>query len=127
MAYGSWLSFGAYKDGKIKSSDEIFDLPTYDPYYLHNGYATWTELKFHNPTVSIVAVMGGLNNEAMWGHLGDPIKRNRIATNLVSLLFTKFPVYLKNLDPQDMKVYIYIYIYICMFMNVYMYVCKVCI
>ncbi|OON41353.1 hypothetical protein BTJ39_05165 [Izhakiella australiensis] len=97
------LSFGGWDaEGKISSSDKLLDIPEYNAWYLDTPYLTWTQAKLAHPEKKMLVAFGGETYEAMWSHLANDTNREKIAQGLVRLLKTGFPVYKKNLKPEEM-------------------------
>lgn len=98
------LSFGSWDaQGNISSSDNIIAMPTYDPWFIQaSAYSAWTQLKLAQPNKKMMVAFGGETYEAMWAYLATPQTRESLAQNLVKLLNTNFPVYKKNLKPEEM-------------------------
>ncbi len=98
------LSFGGWDaNGKIASSDNIVAMPTYDPWYIQaSAYSAWSQLKLAQPGKKMMVAFGGETYESMWAYLATPQTRENLAQNMVKLLNTNFPVYKKNLKPEEM-------------------------
>ncbi|HFK7187213.1 TPA: glycosyl hydrolase family 18 protein, partial [Serratia odorifera] len=98
------LSFGGWdQEGNIFSSDKIIDVPEYNAWYQVPTYMTWTQTKLSHPEKKMMVAFGGETYESMWSHLDNAASREKIAQGLVKLLKTGFPVYKKNLKPQEME------------------------
>ncbi|WP_345828070.1 glycosyl hydrolase family 18 protein [Erwinia sp. HDF1-3R] len=100
----TWLlSFGGWDaQGNISSSDKLLDIPEYNAWYLETPYTTWTQVKLAHPEKKMMVAFGGETYESMWSHLDNSSNREKIAQGLVKLLNTDFPVYKKNLKPEEM-------------------------
>jgi chitodextrinase len=98
------LSFGGWDaNGNIASSDNIVGMPTYDPWYIQaSAYSAWSQLKLAQPGKKMMVAFGGETYESMWAYLANPQTRETLAQNMVKLLQTNFPVYKKNLKPEEM-------------------------
>ncbi|MGU3524780.1 carbohydrate-binding protein [Enterobacteriaceae bacterium C23F] len=98
------LSFGGWNaSGAIASSDNIVGVPAYDPWYIQASANTaWTQLKLAQPGKKMMVAFGGETYESMWAYLDNAQTRETLAQNLVKLLKTDFPVYKKNLKPEEM-------------------------
>lgn len=98
------LSFGGWDaNGNISSSDNIVAMPTYDPWYIQaSAYSAWSQLKLAQPSKKMMVAFGGETYESMWAYLASPQTRENLAQNMVKLLNTNFPVYKKNLKPEEM-------------------------
>jgi len=96
------LSFGQWDaKGTISSSDDIVTIPAYDPYWMSPGYIAWTELKHNNSKRKMLLAFGGQTYESIWSYIQTPEAREILAKNIVALLNTDFPVYGKNLTPDN--------------------------
>ena len=98
------LSFGGWDaNGNISSSDNIVSMPTYDPWYIQaSAYSGWSGLKLARPGIKMMVAFGGETYESMWAYLASPQTRENLAQNLVKMLQTNYPVYQKNLKPEEM-------------------------
>ena len=98
------LSFGGWDaNGTISSSDNIIAVPSYDPWSIQaQAYVGWSQLKLAQPNKKMMVAFGGEAYESMWGYLASPQARENLAQNMVKLLHTNFPVYKKNLKPEEM-------------------------
>ncbi|HCM9596291.1 glycosyl hydrolase family 18 protein [Enterobacter bugandensis] len=98
------LSFGGWDaSGKLSSSDNIVAVPQYDPWYINApAYVVWSQLKLAHPEKKMMLALGGETYSAMWSYLNNAQTRETLAQNLVNLLNTNFPVYKKNLKPEEM-------------------------
>lgn len=98
------LSFGGWDaSGKISSSDNIVAVPQYDPWYINApAYVVWSQLKLAQPEKKMMLALGGETYSSMWAYLNNEQTRETLAQNLVNLLNTNFPVYKKNLKPEEM-------------------------
>ena len=100
------LSFGGWDEsGKIFSSDNnsITAIPKYDPYYINAPvYVVWSQLKLAHPEKKMMLALGGEAYSSMWSYLNNAQTRETLAQNLVNLLNTNFPVYKKNMKPDEM-------------------------
>lgn len=98
------LSFGGWdQSGNISSSDNIVAVPKYDPWYINApAYVAWSQLKLAQPNKKMMLALGGETYSGMWSYLDSPATREALAQNLVKLLNTNFPVYKKNLKPEEM-------------------------
>ncbi|WP_193311891.1 carbohydrate-binding protein [Rouxiella sp. S1S-2] len=99
------LSFGEWDAaGNINSSDHIISIPKYNEWSLdRTAYETWTTIKLDHPEKKMMVAFGGETYERMWAYLDSPAARENIAQGLVKLLDTGFPVYKKNLKPEEMQ------------------------
>ena len=98
------LSFGGWDaNGNISSSDNIVSMPTYDPWYIQaSAYSGWSGLKLARPGIKMMVAFGGETYESMWAYLASPQTRENLAQNLIKMLQTNYPVYQKNLKPEEM-------------------------
>lgn len=98
------LSFGGWDaNGNLSSSDNIVSMPTYDPWYIQaSAYSGWSGLKLAQPGIKMMVAFGGETYESMWAYLASPQTRENLAQNLVKMLQTNYPVYQKNLKPEEM-------------------------
>ncbi|MFS2221448.1 glycosyl hydrolase family 18 protein [Pantoea sp. B65] len=97
------LSFGKWdSEGNITTSDDIATIPRYDAWWMPVAYSTWTQVKLAHPEKKMMVAFGGQTYEDIWSHLNTDSGREKIAQALVKLLNTGFPVYKKNLTPQQM-------------------------
>ncbi|QNQ19244.1 hypothetical protein HF650_05485 [Kosakonia sp. SMBL-WEM22] len=97
------LSFGGWnQNGEISSSDNIINPVEYDPYWLSPSYTSWTQTKLAAPSKRILVAFGGETYERMWGYIADAASREKITQGLVKLLKTDFPVYKKDMKPEEM-------------------------
>ncbi|MFW7523413.1 Ig-like domain-containing protein [Vibrio ostreicida] len=98
---GYLLSFGQWDaNGHITVSDGMLT-PTYNADWMAPQYLAWSTLKFDNNNASMLVAFGGQNYESMWAHLTSPQSREAIADGLVDLMNTPYPVYKKNLKPEE--------------------------
>ncbi|WP_312202537.1 PKD domain-containing protein [Kosakonia cowanii] len=98
-----FLSFGGWnQNGEISSSDNIIKPAEYDPYWLSPSYTSWTQTKLAAPSKRMLVAFGGETYERMWGYIADAASREKIAQGLVKLLKTDFPVYKKDMKPEEM-------------------------
>ncbi|WP_342321927.1 glycosyl hydrolase family 18 protein [Kosakonia sp. BYX6] len=98
-----FLSFGGWdQNGDISSSDNIIKEVDYDPYWLPPAYTSWTQTKLAAPAKKMMVAFGGETYESMWAHIADPASREKIAQGLVKLVKTDFPVYKKDMKPEQM-------------------------
>ena len=96
-----FLSFGAWdSNGNITTSDDIADIPNYDPYWLSPAYIAWTQWKLENPNKKVMIAFGGQTYESIWSHIQTQEQRDNLTKNLVDMRNNSYPVYKKNL-PED--------------------------
>ncbi|WP_087023173.1 Ig-like domain-containing protein [Thaumasiovibrio subtropicus] len=97
-----FLSFGKWDaSGNIAVSDDMIT-PKYDPSWMAPQYLAWTHLKHAHPRKAMMIAMGGATYDSMWNHMGTPAQREAIVDGLVDLLNTPYPVYKKNLSPDEL-------------------------
>lgn len=96
------LSFGRWDTaGNISTSDALLK-NDYSRDYMEPTYIAWTQTKLANPNMKMLLAFGGETFEYMWSDLASAANRETIAQGLVKLLNTGFPVYKKNLKPEEM-------------------------
>ncbi|WP_443098117.1 Ig-like domain-containing protein [Vibrio sagamiensis] len=99
---GYLLSFGKWdSQGNITISDQMVEAPEYNPDWLRSQYLAWTTLKHNKENVSMMVAFGGQNYESIWSAIGTEQSREAVANGLVKLVNTPFPVYKKNLKPEE--------------------------
>ncbi|WP_426817250.1 glycosyl hydrolase family 18 protein [Winslowiella sp. 2C04] len=97
------LSFGKWdSEGNIETSDNIASVPAYDGYWMPVAYSTWTQVKLAQPQKKMMIAFGGQTYEEIWSHLNSEAGREKVAKGLVKKLNTPFPVYKKNLKPEEL-------------------------
>lgn len=92
------LSFARWdSNGIITGSDGILDIPQYNPYWMPPSYMAWTQFKMQSPTrCNVTVAFGGQTYGDIWDSIGTVSQQQTVARNLVKLLTTAFPVYMKN-------------------------------
>ncbi|EAS45126.1 hypothetical protein C9J48_18755 [Photobacterium profundum] len=99
---GYLLSFGQWDaGGNVSISDNMVAVPEYNEDWMAGNYLAWTQLNFDRPETSMLVAFGGQTYESIWSYLDTPQRREAIATSLVELLHTPFPVYKKGLKPEE--------------------------
>ncbi|MGR5435116.1 Ig-like domain-containing protein [Vibrio owensii] len=101
---GYLLSFGKWDaSGNITISDGMLTPPDYNPDWMPTQYLAWSTLKHDNENVTMMVAFGGQTYESIWSAISTPQSREAVATGLVDLVHTPFPVYKKNLTPEEME------------------------
>ncbi|PAR31586.1 Ig-like domain-containing protein [Vibrio metoecus] len=101
---GYLLSFGKWDaSGNITISDGMLTPPTYNPDWMPTQYLAWSTLKHDNENVTMMVAFGGQTYESIWSAIGTSQSREAVAAGLVDLVHTPFPVYKKNLKPEEME------------------------
>ncbi|KAA8681651.1 Ig-like domain-containing protein [Vibrio gigantis] len=96
-----FLSFGNWDaNGNIKVSDDMIT-PKYDPSWMAPGYQSWTELKHSHDNKTMMVAFGGASDERIWSLMGSEQSREAIANGLVEMMSQPYPVYKKNLSPDE--------------------------
>ncbi|PSW20486.1 hypothetical protein C9I98_06450 [Photobacterium sanctipauli] len=99
---GYFLSFGKWDaSGKVTVSDDMIT-PDYDSHWIAPQYLSWTQLKHEQPHKAMMIAMGGATYDSMWTHMGTEAQREAIVEELLTILNTPYPVYKKNLKPEEM-------------------------
>ncbi|MDE1250516.1 Ig-like domain-containing protein [Vibrio aestuarianus] len=97
-----FLSFGKWdSNGNIQVTDGMIE-PSYNESWMAPGYQSWTELKHSHPNKTMMVAFGGQTHEGMWAHMANPATREAIANGLVEMMNKPYPVYKKNLKPEEM-------------------------
>jgi chitinase len=97
------ISFGGWDEhGNMSSSDNIMSVPQYNAWDINAPYVVWSQLKLAQPEKKMMLALGGETYSSMWPYLNNDQTRETLAQNLVKLLNTNFPVYKKNLKPEEM-------------------------
>ncbi|MGR5485941.1 Ig-like domain-containing protein [Vibrio alfacsensis] len=97
-----FLSFGKWdSNGNIQVTDGMIE-PSYNDSWMAPGYQSWTELKHSHPNKSMMVAFGGQTHESMWAYMDSPAARESIANGLVKMMNKPYPVYKKNLKPEEM-------------------------
>ncbi|CAM4210808.1 Ig-like domain-containing protein [Vibrio agarivorans] len=97
-----FLSFGGWDaNGNAFVTDSMIE-PHYEPSWMAPGYQSWTTLKHKHPNKTIMIAFGGATHESIWSHMGTDAQREAIADSLIDMMNTPYPVYLKNLKPEEM-------------------------
>ena len=101
---GYLLSFGKWDaSGNITISDGMLTPPNYSPDWMPTQYLAWSTLKHDNENVTMMVAFGGQTYESIWSAISTPESRESVATGLVDLVHTPFPVYKKNLKPEEVE------------------------
>ncbi|MFS1418853.1 Ig-like domain-containing protein [Vibrio splendidus] len=101
---GYLLSFGKWDaSGNITISDGMLTPPNYSPDWMTTQYLAWSTLKHDNENVTMMVAFGGQTYESIWSAIGTPESREAVANGLVDLVHMPFPVYKKNLKPEEME------------------------
>lgn len=99
---GYLLSFGKWDaSGNITISDEMLTPPDYNSDWMPAQYLSWSTLKHDNENAAMMVAFGGQTYESIWSAISTPESREAVATGLEELLHTPFPVYKKNLKPEE--------------------------
>ncbi|EGR2744533.1 hypothetical protein MYC06_001811 [Vibrio parahaemolyticus] len=99
---GYLLSFGKWDaSGNITISDEMLTPPDYNSDWMPAQYLSWSTLKHDNENATMMVAFGGQTYESIWSAISTPESREAVATGLEELLHTPFPVYKKNLKPEE--------------------------
>ena len=100
---GYLLSFGKWdSSGNITVSDNMLTPPNYDPDWMSAPYLAWTTLKHEQSNVTMMVAFGGQAYESIWSQISTEQSREAVANSLVDLVNTPYPVYKKNLKPEEM-------------------------
>ncbi|CAM3816577.1 Ig-like domain-containing protein [Vibrio aquimaris] len=98
---GYLLSFGKWDaSGNITVSDDMLT-PNYNADWMAPQYLSWSTLKHDNENVTMLVAFGGQAYESIWSAIDTPQSREAVANGLVDLVHTPFPVYKKNLKPEE--------------------------
>ncbi|ELA9196572.1 Ig-like domain-containing protein [Vibrio parahaemolyticus] len=101
---GYLLSFGKWDNsGNITISDGMLTPPDYNPDWMPAQYLAWSTLKLDNQNATMMVAFGGQTYESIWSEISTPDSREAVATGLVDLVHTPFPVYKKNLKPEEIE------------------------
>jgi len=99
---GYLLSFGKWDaSGNITISDDMVTPPSYNPDWMPSQYLAWSTLKHDNSNVTMMVAFGGQTYESIWSAIGSDANREAVANGLVELVNKPFPVYKKNLKPEE--------------------------
>ncbi|MCP3699300.1 MAG: glycoside hydrolase family 18 protein, partial [Aliivibrio sp.] len=97
-----FLSFGKWdSNGNIQVTDSMIE-PSYNDSWMAPGYQSWTELKHSHTNKTMMVAFGGQTHESMWAYMASPAARESIANGLVEMMNKPYPVYKKNLKPEEM-------------------------
>ncbi|EOB6677081.1 Ig-like domain-containing protein [Vibrio vulnificus] len=97
-----FLSFGKWDSaGNIQISDDMLT-PSYNSDWMSPTYQSWTELKHAQPRKAMMVAFGGATYESMWNDMATEQGRQNIANSLVKLMNQPYPVYKRNLKPEEM-------------------------
>ncbi|XHY20228.1 hypothetical protein ViNHUV68_09280 [Vibrio sp. NH-UV-68] len=99
---GYLLSFGRWDaNGNITVSDNMLTPPNYNPDWMPAPYLAWTTLKYDQSNVTMMVAFGGQTYESIWSQISTEQSREAVANSLVDLVNTPYPVYKKNLKPEE--------------------------
>jgi len=101
---GYLLSFGKWDaSGNITISDGMLTPPNYNPDWMPTQYLAWSTLKHDNENATMMVAFGGQTYESIWSAISTPESRESVANGLVDLVHAPFPVYKKNLKPEEVE------------------------
>ncbi|GAL14540.1 chitinase [Vibrio astriarenae] len=96
-----FLSFGGWdSNGNAFVTDNMIE-PQYEANWMAPGYQSWTTLKHKYPEKAMMVAFGGQTHESIWSHMGTHAQREAIADSLINIMNTPYPVYMKNLKPEE--------------------------
>ncbi|MGC9401472.1 Ig-like domain-containing protein [Vibrio genomosp. F10 str. 9ZC157] len=99
---GYLLSFGQWDaSGNITISDGMVSVPNYNSDWMPSQYLSWTTLKHEHSNATMMVAFGGQTYEGIWSAISTEQSREAVANGLVELANTPFPVYKKDLKPEE--------------------------
>ncbi len=89
-----FLSFANYSNGKIDTSVSGWfgDVPAANS-QIQPTYQNWTTYAYNHPNVKMMLSLGGASFGAMWSNLNSDQAAQNMATAIINMLKTNYPVY----------------------------------
>ena len=91
---GIYLAFANYSNGAIDSSVSGYfsNIPAANS-QIQPTYQNWTTYAYTHPNVKMIMSVGGASFSAMWSNLNSAAAAQTMATAIVKVLNTQYPVY----------------------------------